>query len=374
MTSFKTFRQCFAKLETYDKRLGLPRLLGINGTLLLISVTAFQLFGANAWALPTVLSYGHFTDRVPPNPLPAYPGGADLVQVFAVIQSSDPVGSPTISTQAVQGGTTHSLDLIPPEGIDQDYNVFYKFIDLDRGLTGAWEIVPTDSTGIGPSTYTNPIAEPEFIPFVENITLQGTPLGARVSWTLPNLDGFDVDEVLGIDILEVTSGKPVFKIGPFALQTTSYQPPAGTLQVGVEYVYSILLADYEGSDLENLSRAFSEPFRYTIAGDFNTDGTVDAADYVVWRNGLGTTHTQNDYNVWRSHFGASLGSGSGSAGYPLGASVESLPAAVPEPASFVLMLVGVLTLANSRRGRTAASVLNVGKASRHRRTRFSVLH
>jgi hypothetical protein len=294
-----------------------------------------------------VIGYGHFTDRVPPNPLPLYPEGADLVQVFAIIQSSDPVGSPTISAQAVQGGTNLSLDVIPPAGLDQDYNVFYKFIDLDPGVTGAWEIVPTDSTGIGPSTFTNPIAEPEFIPFVENITLQGTPLGARVSWTLPNLDGFDVDEVAGIEIIEVTSGKPVFKFGPFALQTTSYQPPAGTLQVGGEYVYSILLADYEGSDLENLSRAFSETFRYTIAGDFNTDGTVDAADYVVWRNGLGTTYTQNDYGVWRSHFGTSIGPGSGSA-LP---SAEPLSAAVPEPSMAVLLTFAIAHLFLARRRR-----------------------
>ena len=38
----------------------------------------------------------------------------------------------------------------------------------------------------------------------------------------------------------------------------------------------------------------------TLPGDFNNDGTVDAADYVVWRKGLGTIYTQDDYNVWRA--------------------------------------------------------------------------
>jgi hypothetical protein len=54
-------------------------------------------------------------------------------------------------------------------------------------------------------------------------------------------------------------------------------------------------------------------------GDFNGNGTVDAADYVVWRRNLnqpvtlpndptpGTVDT-NDYNVWRANFGASAGS------------------------------------------------------------------
>ena len=37
-----------------------------------------------------------------------------------------------------------------------------------------------------------------------------------------------------------------------------------------------------------------------LPGDFNGDGAVDAADYVVWRMGLGTTYSQADYDVWRA--------------------------------------------------------------------------
>ena len=48
----------------------------------------------------------------------------------------------------------------------------------------------------------------------------------------------------------------------------------------------------------------------TLAGDFNEDGVVDAADYVVWRKGLGTTYTQKDYDTWRAHFGQTAGIGS----------------------------------------------------------------
>jgi hypothetical protein len=67
----------------------------------------------------------------------------------------------------------------------------------------------------------------------------------------------------------------------------------------------------------------------SLAGDYNDDGKVDAADYVAWRNGLGTTYTQGHYNVWRANFGASGGSASGAtAGLP-----SSANAAVPEPTS-----------------------------------------
>jgi hypothetical protein len=47
-----------------------------------------------------------------------------------------------------------------------------------------------------------------------------------------------------------------------------------------------------------------------IAGDYNLNGVVDAADYVAWRKGLGTAFTQANHDVWRAHFGQADGSSS----------------------------------------------------------------
>jgi hypothetical protein len=70
-----------------------------------------------------------------------------------------------------------------------------------------------------------------------------------------------------------------------------------------------------------------------VAGDYNGNGVVDMADYVLWRNGgpLQNDSTPgvldaSDYTFWKSRFGATSGSGS------LNGS------AVPEPASALLML------------------------------------
>jgi hypothetical protein len=56
-----------------------------------------------------------------------------------------------------------------------------------------------------------------------------------------------------------------------------------------------------------------------LAGDYNDDGVVDAADYVVWRDGLGTIYAQSDYDEWRANFGQTGGRG------------MSMSRAVPEP-------------------------------------------
>jgi hypothetical protein len=71
----------------------------------------------------------------------------------------------------------------------------------------------------------------------------------------------------------------------------------------------------------------------SIASDFNRDGTVDSADFVAWRKGLGTIYTQNDYDVWRAHFGQTTGS---SAAIPV---AEPLSAQVPEASALSIALV-----------------------------------
>jgi hypothetical protein len=76
-----------------------------------------------------------------------------------------------------------------------------------------------------------------------------------------------------------------------------------------------------------------------LPGDYNNDGNVNAADYVIWRKGLGTIYTQSDYDVWRAHFGQTAGSGAG-------ATVNS---AVPEPTTLILLVTGMTAICTRRR-------------------------
>jgi hypothetical protein len=72
-----------------------------------------------------------------------------------------------------------------------------------------------------------------------------------------------------------------------------------------------------------------------VPGDYNNNGTVDAADYVLWRDGGPLANevadpnvvSPADYDEWRARFGNTMAGGRGS----------SL-SAVPEPASILLLL------------------------------------
>ncbi|MEX2310759.1 MAG: PEP-CTERM sorting domain-containing protein [Pirellulales bacterium] len=90
-----------------------------------------------------------------------------------------------------------------------------------------------------------------------------------------------------------------------------------------------------------------------LQGDYNNDGAVDAADYVVWRKSVGAATLNNrdpngigpvgeaDYNFWRAHFGDTIGTGAGAA--------SSANAAVPEPASWLMLILGILAIFFRRR-------------------------
>lgn len=95
----------------------------------------------------------------------------------------------------------------------------------------------------------------------------------------------------------------------------------------------------------NYSRTFTTP----ITGDYNANGSVDASDYILWRNtanrtGSGSAADGNgsgsvdavDYSIWRAHFNNVRGVGGAGAG--LNATDFNALTATPEPSALVLIL------------------------------------
>ena len=105
-------------------------------------------------------------------------------------------------------------------------------------------------------------------------------------------------------------------------------------------------ANYTVSNVWIGNAATILPPTLTSQGDFNHDGHVDAADYVVWRKTFGQAGAtlaadgngnyqvdSGDLMIWGAHMDQDVsGTGAGS----------SLAALVPEPAALVLTMFGAI--------------------------------
>jgi hypothetical protein len=110
--------------------------------------------------------------------------------------------------------------------------------------------------------------------------------------------------------------------GFFARLTSNQYAPSNPFLVvfnhGVEYELMVQAA-------LTINAAADEPVG--LPGDFNLDGAVDAADYVMWRK---PTLVDDEYETWQTNFGRST---SGSGGYG--------SHAVPEPPAIAILLSGI---------------------------------
>jgi hypothetical protein len=74
-----------------------------------------------------------------------------------------------------------------------------------------------------------------------------------------------------------------------------------------------------------------------LPGDYNIDGAVNAADYVVWRKDPAAYGDASGFNTWRAHFGEAAGAGS------------STSDTTPEPNALLLFIMSLLPVAVPRR-------------------------
>jgi phospholipase/lecithinase/hemolysin len=90
---------------------------------------------------------------------------------------------------------------------------------------------------------------------------------------------------------------------------------------------------------------------FALPGDFNRDDMVDAADYVVWQDGLaGGEFEPEDYDLWRANYGRTADNG-----FALGADGSaSAGGRIPEPSIFPLTVAAMAAfhVYRVRRGRS----------------------
>jgi hypothetical protein len=226
----------------------------------------------------------------------------------------------------------------------------------DASLNGNWQPRSDGSSGNAPADYGGRV------PFNALATLffaARDVVGDLTSGTLPISSGnFNLSNVN----LTFTSGSIAYRDSPFGLEsgfrplvgesgalsgtgslTSQTQTGGGVLEtLSIPVNATVLVTTSQGNI--NLMLAGKVVVTATLpaplVGDFNADGSVDAADYVVWREGALIAPTQVNYDLWRQHFGQTAGGN--------GATAVLAPNQVPEPTALLLITVACITTASRR--------------------------
>jgi hypothetical protein len=253
------------------------------------------------------------------------------------------------------GGYNRPQSGASPGKLFGTFNAFRQSgCSLDAPMSGTvWFSVlvdNTDATGAAGISF-NPTA---FGDTTNNIQLIGTTLTVTFSnTTTNNIATLSLNNVhLLLGKLTITSGTDILSLWADPGSLSSLSAPIFTSSSAnfLSSLSSTGIISYNNGKsnaggyldaliVSNSPTAFIDVTGATVPGDFNGDGIVNAADYIVWRKGLGTTFTPSDYNVWRAHFGQTAGSGSGAIAN----------AAVPEPATLLQIILVAAIISTWRR-------------------------
>lgn len=198
----------------------------------------------------------------------------------------------------------------------------------------------------------------EFTPRDHRIFIDGVEVFHEVPWRTDGINFRSVNpwsgrwgDVWSSDFAR-SGWVPGDDVDPYVIDVTDYLPPGRH-----NITYEIVGIETDDGDGYGYWRTSSYLFGFApepevMAGDYNGDGAVDAADYTVWRDSLGQTGSglaadgsgpagvpdnvvdQWDFAYWRTHFGAVGGSGA---------------VAVPEPVSFGIALISLFVPLRLRR-------------------------
>lgn len=320
-------------------------------------------------------------------------GGTQTMRLYIGVKGRDTAGNPSTSFLARNGlafGSYYYLnDTLPASGTSTDgffdttslgALVSFKLEDVDTNPNDPSQVViGVQETGLFTFDFSLDFSSGTFDPITSNFSLtkiqnHNNDLDGlfgdadNVDWTAATTLGgvsypgglIFVNEDSGTSNGETwmmqPDGSGLTKIADTAPFDALTLETSGILDISTLVGYkpgSVLVTSNQGT-ASSLSVLINP--NATLQGDFDGNGTVEAADYVVWRKGLGTDYHQADYDIWRAQFGQSfLAGGSaastaapGFAGGSGGVQSSAGTAAIPEPTALCLLLPATLFLTTRR--------------------------
>ena len=242
-------------------------------------------------------------------------------------------------------GQFNSLSL---GGTNYDYNAGYTaaygnlWFDLDENNDGFQDSTSSLNNYWHWDYNTSPAGKNDLYTVALHEILHAIGFGASDTWSElssgSTWNGDSVRDLMG-------SGTNLVNGGHIAQSANSYRPSDGVSQKPV-MVPNLTVG--QRRMLTALDLAFLQDLGFdtipieppSLAGDYNDDGVVDAADYTVWRDTLGDVGSglaadgsgndvidAADYDVWRENFGRT------------NAAITATSVAVPEPAAMSLLVI-----------------------------------
>ncbi len=248
---------------------------------------------------------------------------------------------------------------VPTGYLNGDFNRYYTFdagkpssqrlteVDPPYGTESPYRVQFTPESGYGGVILST--SDQQHAMGIYGVTVaNGGSIDYFTLWDFTNLGGVD----------STSGGTSKFSAAYGPDGAFGRNGPA-TLEAGYQYTFTTWLMSGTLDEVQthmNWLKSNNLRGQITVAdlsGDYNGNGTVDAADYVVWRNTLGQQAVgfaadgngnseidAGDLAVWRANFGLSRSGAGSSVAY----------AVVPEPTTMFLLLFAVISLL-ARKGR-----------------------
>jgi hypothetical protein len=208
-------------------------------------------FGATA--APVIVQTGLFTDVFGANATFGLAAGNYLQLDTTATSPFLPSQMTAIATYSLDPSIVRALNFYTgPIFAEKNFNRFLT----NLSLTSAWNLQVTDPSGTTNGVM-NAIADPELLPLMLNLHVVQDGSTPLVAWDLPDLSGFDADQIR-VRVTDASTGVQMFQSAGLSVSTTSYMIPDGVLALGETYEFRVILQDFtETMRLENRSNTFS---------------------------------------------------------------------------------------------------------------------